>query len=278
MKQSRTERDAGAAAGAKPSSSARAAGSPGVLVLSCCGSTDIPGRGSSELQKNPQKNPQLLLAPSRPRDASTPQQPPIGILHTSVESHFIHSFQRQPAERLKVHVPRSLRQVPLVHGVPPRSQRQPCHLPVKSSSVCRGERRLPRGAALAPRCSSGHAVWQEAPGHPNGSRALPSSGPALRPSCTSSCKAQLPGTRPGPLLHIPGSRGAVPRAALRLLWGTAEVLARAAPSSSPAASPPQSSPTQSRRSSQRVPFSLLTSKFPREDNKIQLIIRQYFSC
>lgn len=148
-----------------------------------------------------------------------------------------------------MHVPRSLRQVPLVHRLLPRSQRQPCHLPstprsssVKSSSVCRGERRLPRGAALAPRCSSDHAVWQKAPGHPNGSQAFPSSGPALRPSCTSSCKAQLPGTRPGPLLQIPGSRGAVPRAPLRLLWGTAEVLARAAPSSSPAASPPQSSP------------------------------------
>lgn len=71
MKQSRTERDAGAAARAKPSSSARAAGPPGVLVLSCCGSTDIPGRGSSELQ-NPQKNPQLLLAPSHPRDLHAP--------------------------------------------------------------------------------------------------------------------------------------------------------------------------------------------------------------
>lgn len=72
MKQSRTERDAGAAARAKPSSSARAAVPPGVLVLSCCGSTDIPGRGSSELQKNPQKNPQLLLAPSHPRDLHAP--------------------------------------------------------------------------------------------------------------------------------------------------------------------------------------------------------------
>lgn len=74
------------------------------------------------------------------------------------------------------------------------------------------EKRLLLGAALAPQRGRNRSLWQKAPGHPNGSRALflpwkESLKIIQDQPCKSSCKARLPKSRFAPLLPNPRKAG-----------------------------------------------------------------------